>query len=109
MGLVTTSTGPSADISVIISPEEENLEQKQALEKANTEFVTAIEQGLLPPGQNAAGDTERKLKKSLSFKLAFIGIAASLFVFQLDATCLGIALPVSPEMLFFLNVLLILY
>lgn len=33
--------------------------------------------------------------KSLSFKLAFIGLAASLFVFQLDATCLGIALPVS--------------
>ena len=34
-------------------------------------------------------------KKSLSFKLAFIGLAASAFVFQLDATCLGIALPVS--------------
>lgn len=36
-----------------------------------------------------------KAKKSLSFKLAFIGLAASLFVFQVDATCLGIALPVS--------------
>ena len=39
--------------------------------------------------------TEPKPKKSLSFKLAFIGLAASLFVFQVDATCLGIALPVS--------------
>jgi hypothetical protein len=36
-------------------------------------------------------------KKSLAFKLAFIGIAASLFVFQLDAMILGIALPVSND------------
>jgi hypothetical protein len=38
---------------------------------------------------------EPKPKKSLAFKLAFIGLAATLFVFQMDATALGIALPVS--------------
>ncbi|EHK39379.1 hypothetical protein TRIATDRAFT_296462 [Trichoderma atroviride IMI 206040] len=43
--------------------------------------------------QNASEITETRIKKSSSFKLAFVGIAASLFVFQLDATCLGIALP----------------
>lgn len=38
---------------------------------------------------------EPEQKKSLAFKLAFIGLAATLFVFQMDATALGIALPVS--------------
>lgn len=38
---------------------------------------------------------EPKQKKSLAFKLAFTGLAATLFVFQMDATALGIALPVS--------------
>ncbi|KAF5664805.1 major facilitator family transporter [Fusarium heterosporum] len=38
-------------------------------------------------------DGETKRKKSLAFKLAFIGLAATLFVFQMDATALGIALP----------------
>ncbi|KAF4506554.1 hypothetical protein G6O67_006625 [Ophiocordyceps sinensis] len=32
-------------------------------------------------------------KKSLSFKLAFMGLALTLFAFQVDVTCLGIALP----------------
>ncbi|KAK2608507.1 hypothetical protein QQS21_002969 [Conoideocrella luteorostrata] len=32
-------------------------------------------------------------KKSLSFKLAFAGLALTLLVFQVDATCLSIALP----------------
>ncbi|KAH6954564.1 major facilitator superfamily domain-containing protein [Fusarium avenaceum] len=36
---------------------------------------------------------EPKQKKSLAFKLAFTGLAATLFVFQMDATALGIALP----------------
>ncbi|KAK2748879.1 hypothetical protein FQN55_004021 [Onygenales sp. PD_40] len=34
-------------------------------------------------------------KKSLAFELPFIELAASIFVFQLEATCLSIALPVS--------------
>ncbi|QPC59426.1 hypothetical protein HYE67_001657 [Fusarium culmorum] len=37
--------------------------------------------------------SQTKQKKSLAFKLSFIGLAAILFVFQIDATALGIALP----------------
>ncbi|KAG8672460.1 hypothetical protein FPOAC2_05851 [Fusarium poae] len=37
--------------------------------------------------------SQPKQKKSLAFKLSFIGLAAILFVFQIDATALGIALP----------------
>ncbi|QPC71108.1 hypothetical protein HYE68_001860 [Fusarium pseudograminearum] len=37
--------------------------------------------------------SQAKQKKSLAFKLSFIGLAAILFVFQIDATALGIALP----------------
>ncbi|TGO39832.1 hypothetical protein BHYA_0047g00360 [Botrytis hyacinthi] len=40
---------------------------------------------------------EGRPKKSLSFKLAFIGLASSMFVFQMDATSLGIALPTVAE------------
>jgi hypothetical protein len=40
-------------------------------------------------------DVEPSGKKSLAFKLAFVGLAATSFVFQVDATALGIALPVS--------------
>ncbi|KAF7950797.1 uncharacterized protein EAE97_002349 [Botrytis byssoidea] len=40
---------------------------------------------------------EGRPKKSLSFKLAFIGLAASMFVFQMDATSLGISLPTVAE------------
>jgi hypothetical protein len=39
--------------------------------------------------------TIRNQVKKVIVKLTFIGLAATLFVFQLDATCLGIALPVS--------------
>lgn len=52
---------------------------------------TEIEKG----EENTANDVEASPKKSLAFKLAFVGLASSLFVFQLDATALGIALPVS--------------
>jgi hypothetical protein len=44
---------------------------------------------------NGEDDVEATPKKSLAFKLAFIGLAAIGFVFQMDATALGIALPVS--------------
>ncbi|CEI61870.1 hypothetical protein FVEN_g2926 [Fusarium venenatum] len=37
--------------------------------------------------------SQPKQKKSLAFKLSFVGLAAILFVFQIDATALGIALP----------------
>jgi hypothetical protein len=44
-------------------------------------------------GDNA---TEPPRKKSLSFKLAFAGLALLLLVFQVDATCLSIALAFCP-------------
>lgn len=44
------------------------------------------------------GDSQPKQKKSLAFKLSFVGLAAILFVFQVDATALGIALPVSNQL-----------
>ncbi|KAF3891680.1 MFS general substrate transporter [Trichophyton interdigitale] len=50
---------------------------------------TEIEKG----EENTANDVEASPKKSLAFKLAFVGLASSLFVFQLDATALSIALP----------------
>lgn len=36
-----------------------------------------------------------KPKKPRSFKLAFVGIAVTVFIFHLDTTALGVALPVS--------------
>jgi len=46
----------------------------------------------VPPNDESS---QPKRKKSLAFKLSFVGLAAILFVFQIDATALGIALPVS--------------
>ncbi|KAJ5718050.1 MFS transporter [Penicillium malachiteum] len=46
---------------------------------------------------NGENNEPKSPKKPLSFHLAFIGLAASLFVFQMDATCLGIALPTIAE------------
>ena len=45
------------------------------------------------PAENA--DNVEPAPKSLAFKLSFIGLAAGPFVFQMDATALGIAIPVS--------------
>ncbi|KAJ9210963.1 hypothetical protein DTO166G4_7460 [Paecilomyces variotii] len=42
---------------------------------------------------NSVSDEAKSSKKPLSFHLAFIGLAASVFVFQMDATCLGLVLP----------------
>jgi hypothetical protein len=42
-------------------------------------------------GENLAHSTR---KKSRSFQLSFSGLALILLVFQMDATCLSIALPV---------------
>ncbi|KAI2780392.1 MFS general substrate transporter [Daldinia loculata] len=86
MGHPEANTNPGADISAPIIPREPDLERN--LEKVeDVEIVTEIGE------QNGVETTESTPKKSLSFKLAFVGLAAILFVFQLDATCLGIALP----------------
>lgn len=101
MALIATSTDTNAHVSATTSPGEANLEQ--GIEKGSATVTTTLEQGLLSPEQDGAGSSETRTKKSSSFKLAFAGIAASLFVFQLDATCLGIALPVSLGLLFVMN------
>lgn len=88
-----TISDPSAEISAI--PDRPRLEQN--VEVDGVEKVTETRDTHSPTEQNVQDDAESTTKKpkSLSFKLAFIGLAANLFVFQLDATCLSIALPVS--------------
>lgn len=49
--------------------------------------------------ENNSSNADPSPKKSYRFWLAFAGIASSLFVFQLDAMILGIALPVSTPFL----------
>ncbi|KAI0847318.1 MFS general substrate transporter [Daldinia vernicosa] len=86
MGHPEDNINPGAEISAPVIQREPDL--KRNLEKVeDVEIVAEI------GGRNEAGKTKSAPKKSLSFKLAFIGLAAILFVFQLDATCLGIALP----------------
>lgn len=73
--------------------EEYDLERNSKLTNAQTLKVTVPD--IVTERTRDLNDTGPTKEKSLSFKLAFIGLASSLFVFQLDATCLGIALPVS--------------
>lgn len=82
----------SQDTENSVMPDlEQNPEKSEGVEG-----VTGIGRKNSPQEQQPNQErAEPTTKKSLSFKLAFIGLAASLFVFQLDATCLGIALPVS--------------
>jgi hypothetical protein len=70
---------------------------EQNLEVKGVDKVTETKDTHSPAEQNKQDYAESTTKKpkSLSFKLAFIGLAASLFVFQLDATCLSTSLPVS--------------
>lgn len=78
-----------------VNPERQDLEQySEMIEDEKTAPQVAERRA---PEQLDVDSTEPKTKKSLSFKLAFIGLATSLFVFQVDATCLGIALPVSHD------------
>lgn len=58
---------------------------------ANAEKIEAGNQ----PEENDTSNANQSPKKSYRFWLSFAGIASSLFVFQLDAMILGIALPVS--------------
>ncbi|KAH7463400.1 hypothetical protein FOMA001_g18076 [Fusarium oxysporum f. sp. matthiolae] len=80
--------GPSeADISVPVVQQTSGAEietEKNTQGRSPTEDVEVSQDN---------GGSQPKPKKSLAFKLAFIGLAATLFVFQVDATALGIALP----------------
>lgn len=94
MGYPTITASQDARISTATIPERLDLEQNpETIE--NTEKVLKVAERQAPEEQLDVDPTKPTPKKSLSFKLAFIGLAASLFVFQVDATCLGIALPVS--------------
>jgi hypothetical protein len=89
-------TGASAEISTFAVRQESDSQPISETE-GKTETDTEAEAGgtEVPAERNGEDDVEQTPKKSLAFKLAFIGLAASMFVFQLDATALGIALPVS--------------
>ena len=70
----------------------ETHKKSKSEDKLSNDHVPAVVQDGTA-GLNGTG--MEKIKKPLSFNLAFGGLAAALFVFQLDATALGIALPVS--------------
>ncbi|EED12296.1 MFS transporter, putative [Talaromyces stipitatus ATCC 10500] len=85
---------PGPEISISASPEEMDLEHSlDSPEKIEGEKNILIAELPASEEQVNADTSGRAPKKSWSFKFAFIGLAATLFVFQLDATCLGIALP----------------
>lgn len=94
MGRPETIASRDARISRNTTPEAMDLEQYPETADNMDKWPKVAEQQT-PEEQLDVNSTEPKTKKSPSFKLAFIGLAASLFVFQVDATCLGIALPVS--------------
>ncbi|KGO70652.1 Major facilitator superfamily domain, general substrate transporter [Penicillium italicum] len=91
---------PKADISphteispaTIPNPQESDLERNP--EKSQEAEISTATQGLHNSEERDGVDnTATTPGKSLSFKLALVGLAVTLFVFQVDATCLGIALP----------------
>lgn len=97
MGHSKTTASRDTRISANTTPEALGPEQNpQTVDNAEKRPKVAERQA--PEEPLAVDSIEPKTKKSLSFKLAFIGLAASLFVFQVDATCLGIALPVSHDL-----------
>ena len=74
---------------------QEQLTIRQPVGKIET--ITKPQQQIICREQDKEDATLSPRKKSLSFKLTFSGLALVLLVFQLDATCLSIALPVSTE------------
>lgn len=94
MGHSEAGASPGAEISAGTIQGVLDLRRKSET-AADVEIATKTEEQHPPEERNGGGNSEPRSKKSLSFKLAFVGLAASLFVFQVDATCLGIALPVS--------------
>lgn len=93
MGYSQAVTVPDTEISVTRekTPDIERDSEKLSEEQIPTE--TRDDSATREPEEVVGSKPAQK--KSLSFKLALIGLAASLFVYQIDATCLGIALPVS--------------
>lgn len=79
--------------------------QKEQVSELTAEITTAVATNpsqhvapvleVMTVEENDENHIEQAPKKSWAFKLAFIGLASTAFVFQMDATALGIALPVS--------------
>ncbi|KAJ5727637.1 MFS transporter [Penicillium malachiteum] len=67
-----------------ITPDAEPISEKTGTTEKDTELYQK---------DNNVNNELQSSKKPLSFHWAFIGLASSLFVFQMDATCLGMALP----------------
>ncbi|KAJ5634814.1 MFS transporter [Penicillium herquei] len=67
-----------------ITPDAEPIPEKKSPTEKDTELYQ---------NDKDLNHEQQQSKKPLSFHLAFIGLASSLFVFQMDATCLGMALP----------------
>lgn len=93
-----TGTTPTVRPDSVLEPISEKQDKPETVPVTATETKTGGTE--VPAEGSGEDDVERSSKKSLAFKLAFIGLAASMFVFQLDATALGIALPVSNTLLF---------
>ncbi|KAJ5721869.1 MFS transporter [Penicillium malachiteum] len=67
-----------------VTPDAEPISEKTDITGKDKEFYQE---------ENDVNHELQSSKKPWSFHLAFIGLASSLFVFQMDATCLGMALP----------------
>lgn len=93
MNAPKSNTVTSAEMAKSGVREEPDVQPKSE-KTGNAQTDTATGGADIPAERNDLVDVDPK-PKSLAFKLAFIGLAASVFVFQLDATALGIALPVS--------------
>lgn len=101
MGMPGFNARDGTSVEISQSAAQPELDPEPPSEKIGTDAETGAQTGAetgagdIPAERVNPDDGGAKPKKSLAFKLAFIGLAASLFVFQLDATALGIALPVS--------------
>ncbi|KAJ5519094.1 Major facilitator superfamily domain general substrate transporter [Penicillium expansum] len=85
---------PSTEISPVTIPNLEEPDLERNPEKSqDVEISMATEKPHTSQEREGVDNTISMPKKPVSFKLAFVGLAASLFVFQVDATCLGVALP----------------
>ncbi|RMZ82889.1 hypothetical protein DV737_g1952, partial [Chaetothyriales sp. CBS 132003] len=83
------ATGPAVTIAATAVVNNDELGHRS---KPN-DTTTGPQEQLPIQEQDGADRTTSRPRKSLSFKLAFSGLALTLLVFQIDATCLGIALP----------------
>jgi hypothetical protein len=95
MGHNATETCPSIALTGIASSRDPELVSQQS---ENMDAVSRPQEQLRLQRHDGEDMIESTRKKTMSFKLAFSGLALILLVFQIDVTCLSIALPVSQDM-----------